>query len=203
MVLGGLRCSPLRISTHQLTARVAYAHWVRRGPEPGDSRADWFAAEAEVAAGEHRAASVDVYASSISADWLQALRRAFSHSLRMAVLALLFLPWRATTASFAAQGDMERFMTDYARALELLLTGLSLQAGCGAGWQVTPMRPSVGEDLAQGGGEGVRLAHAAVFAAEESVVAAGEGDGLHSEPFGHRYGRPAGHGRAGLRPFSP
>jgi hypothetical protein len=31
------------------------------------------------------------------------------------------------------------------------------------------MRSSTGEDLAQGGGEGVRLAHAAVFAAEESV----------------------------------
>src|SRR6266545_7720254 len=57
-----------------------------------------------------------------------------------------------------------------------------------------PMRPSVGEDLAQGGGEGVRLAHAAVFAAEESVVAAGESDGLRSEQFGYRYGRPAGHG---------
>src|SRR6516165_8572478 len=36
------------------------------------------------------------------------------------------------------------------------------------------MRPSVGEDLAQGGGEGVRLARLAVFA-EDSVVAAGEG----------------------------
>jgi hypothetical protein len=36
------------------------------------------------------------------------------------------------------------------------------------------VRRSVGEDLAQGGGEGVRLAHAAVFAAEESVVAAGK-----------------------------
>src|SRR5260370_23686300 len=60
-------------------------------------------------------------------------------------------------------------------------------------------RPSVGEDLAQGGGEGVRLAHAALFAAEESVVAAGAGDGLRSEPFCHRYGRPAAHGLAGLR----
>src|SRR5882672_8778340 len=65
--------------------------------------------------------------------------------------------------------------------------------------QAPPMGLSVGEDLAQGGGEGVRLAHAAVFAAEESVVAAGEGDGLRCEPFGHRYGRPAGHGLAGLR----
>ena len=56
------------------------------------------------------------------------------------------------------------------------------------------MRPSVGEDLAQGSGEGVRLAHAAVFAAKESVVAAGGGDGLRSEPFGHRCGPPARHG---------
>src|SRR5213079_974232 len=60
-------------------------------------------------------------------------------------------------------------------------------------------RPSAGEDLAQGGGEGVRLAGAAIFAAEEPVVAAREGDGLRSEPFGHRYGPPAGYGLAGLR----
>ena len=54
------------------------------------------------------------------------------------------------------------------------------------------MRPSVGEDLAQGGGEGVRLARLAVFAAEESVMAAGEGDGRCPEPFGHgRAARPA------------
>jgi AcrR family transcriptional regulator len=32
----------------------------------------------------------------------------------------------AVSAWFTAQGDMERFMTDYARALELLLTGLPL-----------------------------------------------------------------------------
>ena len=65
---------------HQLIEEVAHARWVRRGRRSGDSRADWFAAEAEVAAGEDRAASFDAYASSISADWLQALRRAFSHS---------------------------------------------------------------------------------------------------------------------------
>ena len=57
------------------------------------------------------------------------------------------------------------------------------------------MRPSVGEDLAQGGGEGVRLARLAVFAAEESVMAAGEGDGRCPEPFGHgRAARPAARG---------
>jgi transcriptional regulator MftR-like protein len=32
----------------------------------------------------------------------------------------------AVSSWFTAQGDMERFMTDYARALELLLTGLPL-----------------------------------------------------------------------------
>src|SRR6266545_3742906 len=62
-----------------------------------------------------------------------------------------------------------------------------------------PMRPSVGEDLAQGGGEGVRLAHAAVFAAEESVVAAREGDGCRREPFGHGSARAADHRLARLR----
>ena len=41
------------------------------------------------------------------------------------------------------------------------------------------------EDLAQGGGEGVRIARPAVFAAEESVVAAREGDGGRPEPPGH------------------
>jgi hypothetical protein len=61
------------------------------------------------------------------------------------------------------------------------------------------MRPSVGEDLAQGGGEGIRFAHAAVLAADEPVVAAWEGDGLGPEPFGQRYGRPASYGLAGLR----
>ena len=65
---------------HQLIEEVAYAHWVRRGRPSGDSRADWSAAEAEVAAGEDRAASFDAYTSSISADWLEAIRRAFSHS---------------------------------------------------------------------------------------------------------------------------
>ena len=39
--------------------------------------------------------------------------------------------------------------------------------------QGTPDEAIIGEDLAQGSGEGVRLAHAAVFAAEESVVATG------------------------------
>jgi hypothetical protein len=59
-------------------------------------------------------------------------------------------------------------------------------------WDIrAPMRPSVGEDLAQGGGEGVRLAHAAVFAAEESVVAAREGDGCRPEPSGHGNARAA------------
>jgi hypothetical protein len=38
------------------------------------------------------------------------------------------------------------------------------------------LRPA-GEDCAQGGGEGVRLARLAVFVAEESAVAAGEGHG--------------------------
>lgn len=33
----------------------------------------------------------------------------------------------AMSAWFTAQGDMERFITGYARALELLLTGLPLQ----------------------------------------------------------------------------
>ena len=65
---------------HQLIEEVAYAHWVRRGRLSGDPRADWSAAEAEVAAEEDRAASYDAYTSSISADWLEAIRRAFSQS---------------------------------------------------------------------------------------------------------------------------
>src|SRR5215472_18909117 len=60
-------------------------------------------------------------------------------------------------------------------------------------------RPSAREDVTQGGGEGVRLAHAAVFAAEESVVAAREGDGCRAEPFGHGNARAAGHHAGRLR----
>src|SRR5215475_9586525 len=43
-------------------------------------------------------------------------------------------------------------------------------------------RSSAVEYLGQGGGELIRLAHAAVLAAEESVVAAREGDRRHAEP---------------------
>ena len=43
----------------------------------------------------------------------------------------------------------------------------------------------------QGGGEGVGLAHAAVFAAEEPVVAAGEGDGGLAKTFGYGQARAA------------
>jgi hypothetical protein len=48
-------------------------------------------------------------------------------------------------------------------------------------------RPSAGQDLAQGGGESVRLAGLAVFAAEESVVATGEGPAAAGEDV-HRPG---------------
>ena len=64
----------------QLVKEIAYFHWVDRGRPPGESWVDWSAAEAEVAADERRAASYDAYASSISPDWFQALRRAFAHS---------------------------------------------------------------------------------------------------------------------------
>src|SRR6266542_3910837 len=60
--------------------------------------------------------------------------------------------------------------------------------------------PSAGEDLAEGGGEGVRVARPAVFAAEESVVAAREGDGRRPQPFRHGHGRPAGQHPARFRP---
>jgi hypothetical protein len=49
----------------------------------------------------------------------------------------------------------------------------------------------------QGGGEGVRLAGLAVFAAEESAVVAGEGDGGRAEPFGHGQARAARYPLAG------
>jgi hypothetical protein len=57
---------------------------------------------------------------------------------------------------------------------------------------------SVVEDGAEGGGEGVRLAHAAEFAAEESVVAAGEDDWRRAQAFGDRHGGAAGQHLPGL-----
>src|SRR5262245_24117504 len=51
---------------------------------------------------------------------------------------------------------------------------------------------SVGEHLAERCREGLRFAGGAVFAAEEAVVAAGEGDGFGAESFGHRDRRAAG-----------
>src|SRR5580692_9991198 len=55
----------------------------------------------------------------------------------------------------------------------------------GGGW------PSGVEDLAQDGGEVVRLAHAAELGADEPVVAAREGDGCRPKAFGHGYGGAA------------
>ena len=63
------------------------------------------------------------------------------------------------------------------------------QPGCGS---------SAGEDLTQGGGEGVRLARLAVFAAQESAVVTGKGDGRDPEPSGHGRARPARQLLAGL-----
>src|SRR5262249_51644931 len=54
------------------------------------------------------------------------------------------------------------------------------------------------EDLAQGGGEGTRLAGLTVFAAEEATVVAREGDRRDPEPFGHGRARTAGQLLAGL-----
>src|SRR5262249_12827592 len=54
------------------------------------------------------------------------------------------------------------------------------------------------EDLAQGGGEGIRLAGLTVFAAEEATVVAREGDRRDPEPFGHGRARTAGQLLAGL-----
>src|SRR5215469_10142316 len=70
-----------------------------------------------------------------------------------------------------------------------------------AGW-ASPggrRRPlGIAEDGAQAGGEGVRLPHAPVFAAEEPVVAAGEGGGGLPQPSGDRHCRAAGHHLPGL-----
>ena len=59
----------------QLIEEAAHAHWVSRGQPVGDSWADWHAAETDVVSAFSRAE----YACSLGADWLQALRRAFSY----------------------------------------------------------------------------------------------------------------------------
>ncbi len=66
-----------------------------------------------------------------------------------------------------------------------------------ANWPGVRERPrgrrSVGEDLPQGGGEGVRVAGHAVFTAEKTTVAAGERYRRRPEPFGHGHRRATGH----------
>ena len=64
-------------------------------------------------------------------------------------------------------------------------------AGCCRRTRRPGCGPSGGEDLAQGGGEGVRLAGLTVFAAEEATVVAREGDRRDPEPLGHGRARPA------------
>src|SRR5262249_56623798 len=62
-----------------------------------------------------------------------------------------------------------------------------------------PREASAVEALAQGRGTLIRLAHDAVLTAEESVVAAREGDGRRAEPPGHGGAATAGHHPARFR----
>src|SRR5262249_5259986 len=62
-----------------------------------------------------------------------------------------------------------------------------------------PREASAVEDLAEGSGELIRLAHAAVLTPEESVVAAREGDGRLAEPPGPGGAAAAGHHPARFR----
>jgi hypothetical protein len=60
-----------------------------------------------------------------------------------------------------------------------------------------PHRSLSPQNLAEGSGEGVRLACPAELATEESVVAAREGDWLRAQPLGDGNGRAARYGRRG------